>query len=169
MPPRARAVTKFVADAMLGSLARKLRAFGFDTSYFREGEDADLLALASTEGRVVLTSDRSLVERARARRLPALLITGKEDSGRIASLREAARAGRVNLVRGPPLCSVCNGKLEVLAKSNVAGRVPLPVEKRHRLFFRCMDCGRYYWRGGHWKKLRWLERRLGETPHGAIY
>ncbi len=33
---------RFVADAMLGSLARKLRIFGFDTLYFREGPDLEL-------------------------------------------------------------------------------------------------------------------------------
>ena len=168
MPPRAPAETRFVADAMLGSLARKLRAFGFDTLYFKEGDDADLLALARAERLVVLTSDLSLAERARARGLPVLLVTGDTEGARIECLRRAATAGRVSLVGGPPLCSVCNGRLERLSRSEVAGKVPPSVERRHRLFFRCVDCGRYYWRGGHWKKLRWLERRLGEKPHGPV-
>ncbi len=50
-PPR------FVADAMLGSLARKLRIFGFDTLYFKDGGDSELLKLAKSEGRILLTSD----------------------------------------------------------------------------------------------------------------
>ena len=168
LPPKRPSGTRFVADAMLGSLARKLRAFGFDTSYFREGNDADLLALARSEERVLLTSDRSLAELARARAVPVLTITGSKEGARILSLRRAAIAGGVGLQRGPPMCSVCNGSLVALGRAEAAGHVPLSVTKRHRLFFRCEVCGRYYWRGAHWKKLRWLERRLGEKSHGTF-
>ncbi|HVB95073.1 MAG TPA: Mut7-C RNAse domain-containing protein [Nitrososphaerales archaeon] len=40
---------RFIADAMLGSLARKLRIFGFDTSYFSDGRDIELEDLARKE------------------------------------------------------------------------------------------------------------------------
>lgn len=153
---------------MLGSLARKLRAFGFDTSYYRGGEDSDLIRLASSDGRVVLSSDKSLVDRARAQKVAALLITGRTESKRISSLRSGAIDASLTLARGEPRCSICNGNLERIPRTKVKGRVPPSVETRHRLFYRCLECGKYYWMGSHWKKLRWLERRLGESRNGAF-
>ena len=168
MPPRGRRATKFVADAMLGSLARKLRAFGFDTPYFKEGDDAALISLAREEKRVLLTSDGSLSRRARSRHVPALLITGSKESQRISSLRAAAKVAGIRIESGTRRCSVCNGRLRALRRADVSGSVPASVERRHRLFFQCVECGHRYWRGTHWKKLRWLERRLGANPRGTV-
>jgi uncharacterized protein with PIN domain len=160
--------TKFVADAMLGSLARKLRAFGFDTAYFKEGEDSELLSLAKSEGRVILTSDRALAHRGNHGGLVTLLVAGKNDSQRLSSVKEGALSRRLSIAHGEPRCSVCNGTLEPKSKSEVEGRVPPSVQKRHRRFYRCTTCGRVYWRGAHWKKLRWLQGRLGSKPVGSL-
>jgi uncharacterized protein with PIN domain len=153
---------------MLGSLARKLRAFGFDVTYYRDGNDSELLALAAREGRTLLTADLELSRLASARGIPSIPIRGKTDSARLVSLRAGAEASRISLAGGPPRCSVCNGQLEVLSRSEAVGMVPLTVVKRHRRFYRCVDCGRFYWKGGHWKKLRWLERRLSQTSDAHI-
>ncbi len=160
MQHRTKQPTKFVADAMLGSLARKLRALGFDTSYYREGGDEGILKAAAAERRVILTADRSLAERARSARARALLLTGRSDGIRLSSLVALAHSSGLALVRGDSLCSVCGGRLEKLSKGEVTGRVPASVQRRHRFFYRCVECSRYYWRGSHWKKLRWLERIL---------
>ena len=47
----------FIADAMLGRLARWLRLLGFDTLYYPDIGDRDLLRLSLQEGRVILTRD----------------------------------------------------------------------------------------------------------------
>ena len=156
--------TKFVADAMLGSLARKLRAFGFDTVYYKDGNDSALLDLATSEGRVLLSSDRTLSEQADARKTACLVITGSKESRRLVSLRTGADAKGLVLRSGPPRCSMCNGDLHRTPGSQLAGSIPARVLGRHRLFYRCVDCGRVYWRGSHWKKLRWLEKLLDQGP-----
>ncbi|MDE1857901.1 MAG: hypothetical protein KGI26_02375 [Thaumarchaeota archaeon] len=155
-----RGPTKFVADAMLGSLARKLRALGFDASYYRSGDDAGLLEAAAREGRVVLTSDRELAARASARGTRAVLLTERTDGARLSAMARACRGEGIALVRGDPLCSVCGGTLKALRRADVSGMVPPSVEKRHRAFFSCEECGKLYWRGSHWKKLRSMSRRL---------
>lgn len=160
MPPSAGAKTRFVADAMLGSLARKLRALGFDTSYYRSGDDSGVIRLALREERVILTSDRSLASRASTRGLSVVLVTGRNDGARVSVLAQTAKALGLRLLRGEPLCSLCGGELETLTRAQAAGHVPPSVEGRHRLFFRCNSCGQFYWRGSHWKKLRSLARRL---------
>jgi len=153
--------TKFVADAMLGSLARKLRAFGFDTSYYRKGGDEGIISLAKVEGRVILTSDRALQKRAISSSLVALLLIGGTDGKRISSLLDCAQAAQIPLVRGEPLCSLCGGELATVSRGDIASRVPAQVARRHRLFLCCTRCRKLYWRGGHWKKLRRLERAFG--------
>jgi uncharacterized protein with PIN domain len=153
---------------MLGSLARKMRVLGFDTLYYSEGDDEGIMRIARSEGRIVLTADRSLAERARTGRPSVLLISGKSDSRRLASLLVAAKSSGVSLTRGGPLCSLCGGGLQTMKRADVTGQVPPSVEMRHRLFFKCVECGQYYWKGSHWKKLRWLSRILGEVPVATV-
>jgi uncharacterized protein len=162
MPPSKEERTRFVVDAMLGSLARKLRALGFDASYYKDGEDADLIRISARERRIILTSDRGLAAGAEARGATVFYVTGESDGRRLAAVARAAKVRGVRLVRGASMCSLCGGELKTLAKRDVAGMVPSSVERRHRLFFRCATCGQLYWRGSHWKKLRSLAIRLQE-------
>jgi len=154
--------TQFIVDAMLGSLARKLRAFGFDAIYYKTGDDSGLLRLALGEGRIVLTADRSLAARADAKRIRAALLVGRSDKERLTSLAKWAKGGGVSLVRGPPLCSLCGGELRAIGRLEISGDVPPSVKRRHRLFFQCKSCGQIYWRGSHWKRLMSLARRLDQ-------
>lgn len=153
---------------MLGSTARKLRAFGFDTTYFRGRDDLVLLASAKKENRIVLTADRSLAARAGALGSKALLLVGETEGERLGAIKTMTESAGTRLVRGPPRCSLCNSRLQALPRSEVVGRIPGSIAARHRLFFRCVACGKYYWRGGHWKKLRWLSRRLGAVPNDNV-
>ena len=157
-----RARPTFAADAMLGSLARKLRALGFDNSYYGSGEDAQLVKLAATEGRVILTSDRELAGFARARGVPAILLRGGSDGRRLSEIADAAGPLGLALVTGDPLCSLCGSALERVGKAEVSAEVPASVQRNHRAFFRCVRCGHVYWKGSHWKKLRSLASRLGQ-------
>jgi len=154
--------TKFAVDAMHGSLARKLRAIGFDSAYYGRGEDSGIIELAAKGGRVILSSDRSLVTRASSCGLPAILLRGRSDGSRIREVSLGAAKLGILLNRGGSLCSLCGGELETLSRAGVSGLVPPSVERHHRLFFRCTSCGHLYWHGGHWKKLRSLTRQLGE-------
>jgi uncharacterized protein len=153
---------------MLGSLSRKLRALGFETSYYKEGDDMGLLKLCKDEDRILLTADRSLASMAKSKGISVFLVLGRRDSTRLAQLGSAASAEGLELVKSGPFCSVCGGNLMRARRAEVTGKVPLSVQARHRAFFECVTCGRYYWKGSHWKKLRWLGRRLSETQDDTI-
>jgi len=155
--------SRFTVDAMLGSLARKLRALGFDAAYYKSGDDTELMELSRREGRIILTADRSLAARADAKGIRALLVTGNSDGKRIGALARGAAARGFILTRGDPLCSICGGPLRVVARDEISEKVPPSVRRRHRLFFRCSSCGQMYWRGSHWKKLISLARRLKQS------
>jgi uncharacterized protein with PIN domain len=59
--------TRFIADAMLGKLARWMRVLGCDVAYFPAIGDRELVELAESSGRLILTRDTLLVKRRRAR------------------------------------------------------------------------------------------------------
>jgi uncharacterized protein len=159
---RRRNRTSFAVDAMHGSLVRKLRALGFDSAYYKAGSDEEMIGFAAREGRLIVSSDRTLVARATSRGVPAILLKGKTDGIRLGEISEGAARLGISLKRGGSLCSLCGGELRSQSKEDVAGLVPPSVESHHRLFYRCSRCGHIYWHGGHWKKLRSLAKRLQE-------
>jgi uncharacterized protein with PIN domain len=147
---------KFIADAMLGSLARKLRILGFDTKYHRSGSDHELEEIAINEGRVMLTSDRILWKKSHDELIPVLLITGKNDRERLIRLLEQASANSITLKQNEARCAVCNGELLKVRKEMLKNKLPDELLEKHRLYFTCKDCGKVYWRGRHWSRLRRL-------------
>ena len=152
--------TTFLCDAMLGGLAKWLRAAGYDAYYAREGTDVSdrtLVAKALEEGRVLLTSDGGFLERKPVRdgrvgflQVPHLPL---EDQLRLV-------VGRFGLVRRQSRCMQCNGELDDVSHAAVAERVPPGVARDHERFFRCQDCGRVFWHGSHWQR---IDDRLGRV------
>ena len=142
MPPR------FLADAMLGRLARWLRILGYDAEYF-PGEDDDLLRQARREGRVLLTRDTRLLQR---RPLPPHLFI--ESDHVMEQLRQVVAALRLNPAVPPAhRCSCCNAVLEPRDKAQVVGRVPEFVWSHHQAFWACPRCQRIYWAGSHRRRM----------------
>ena len=164
MPPR------FLADAMLGRLARWLRILGFDADYF-PGEDDDLLHKARLEGRVLLTRDTRLLQRCAvgvrpvpgrdADPLPAHLFIQSDyvmEQLRqvIAALRLDPAAPRVHR------CACCNVALESRDKAEVLGLVPEFVWSHHQAFWACPRCQRIYWPGTHWRRMEEVIKALSQ-------
>src|SRR5688572_8594129 len=54
---------RFIADVMVGKLARWLRILGHDVSYSNQYEDDDIVRIAAEEDRIILTRDVRLLER----------------------------------------------------------------------------------------------------------
>src|SRR5512135_3730165 len=64
-PPSDGSSPRFVADVMLGRLAKWLRIAGFDVLYSNRFADDELVRLSNGEGRILLSRDtRLLVRRA---------------------------------------------------------------------------------------------------------
>lgn len=69
----------FIADAMLGRLARWLRILGYDTAYEKMITDERLVERAVREDRWLLTRDRNLALRRLLRGRHTLLVSDKVD------------------------------------------------------------------------------------------
>jgi uncharacterized protein len=155
---------RWIADEMVGRLARYLRFVGYDTEYARGATDDEIAARARAEGRVVLTRDRLL-----ARRSPgAILLTSTGIEGQWREMR----ASVPDLATEPRFarCTECNGPL---APDSGARRGPgddrMPPEVRSggQPRFRCARCGHLYWEGTHSRAVRERLARWSAPP-GAI-
>jgi len=143
----------FVVDGMLGSLARKLRMFGFDTLYYNDAEDQRLIEVGLKEGRILLTGDRTLFQRAMKMGLHSILLTGANDVDDLVHVCKSFDIGKIEFVSERSRCSMCNDPLEIRDKNSIKGYVPAGVLDRHAKFYFCKRCSKAYWEGSHFRKL----------------
>jgi len=142
---------RLLVDAMLGRLAHWLRLMGYDTAYWRDGSDTDLIRQARAEGRLILTRDRQLAGR---RGILAVLIASESLDEQIAEVRSALGSCAPGTPEPFTRCPECNGKLHNLSREDARDLVPPYVWQTQPLFRRCADCGRVYWKGTHWPGLQ---------------
>ncbi len=150
---------RFVADAMLGRLARYLRFLGFDTAYRAHVGDAELARQAIDEGRILLTRDHRMV--AERKVTPAILL---ESDRPLDQLRElAARVGIARRSGRPARCTLCNEPLRDVPRESLGSRLSPGILDRHDRFWSCPSCRRIYWEGTHVDRLRAnIEVALGD-------
>lgn len=139
---------KFVADAMLGRLAKWLRILGYDTTYFPQVEDRDLVRMARSEGRLLLTRDHELTRR---RGLKSLLIESDRLDEQVGQL---LRDLDLDVDLPMSRCAHCNAMLRSIGKEEVQSRVPPYVFREHQQFSLCPRCDKVYWKGTHWQRMR---------------
>jgi uncharacterized protein with PIN domain len=148
---------KFLADHMLGSLARWLRFFGFDCAYPDALSDKELKEIAKKEERILLTRDKEL---SRAKDITTLYI---ESTDMEEQLVRVVLEFHLKPTDALSRCSLCNSILEKIEKSEVKGKVPENVFSLQNEFWKCNRCGKYYWKGTHYqgikKTLEELERK----------
>jgi uncharacterized protein len=150
-------VSGFLADAMLGRLARWLRAIGCDTAQLPvHVPDAEVVALARREDRVLLTRDRHLLRELRPPR--GFEVRSDEPLEQLRSV--VAAFGIARPAAFFTRCLVDNTPLVEVARSDVADRIPPLARELPGPVFRCTACERVYWRGSHARR---MERILEEV------
>lgn len=140
----------FLADAHLGGLARFLRMLGCDTLHQNDYADADIRRIAEAERRIVLSRDKELLKCREIERGCYVRALKAE-----AQLREVVqRYALAARARPFTLCLRCNLPLEAIDRAAVAALVPPKVLERQAQFTRCRGCGRIYWPGSHYARMR---------------
>jgi uncharacterized protein with PIN domain len=143
---------RFVADHMLGSLARWLRIMGYDTVYDKSLDDPGTANLARAESRFILTRDREL-----AKEPGALMIEADDLDLQLKAIAEKyGLKFHDDLIR----CSACNGDLADLDKAQAKESVPEGAFENNDKFWKCSKCGKVYWKGTHWHGIMDRFRRL---------
>ncbi len=137
---------KFLADHMLGKLAKELRMLGYDTLYYRGEAGYPLIKLAREEDRVILTRNSKLIQKKPEDRI----VRVKEDKPSL-QLRELVEKGCIsfNEEKLYSRCLLCNALLDQISRDEAEGNVPDFVFYQQVEFYRCPQCHRIYWQGSH--------------------
>lgn len=145
---------KFIADGMVGRLARWLRLIGNDVVYSRDLTDSELIRRAVTEARILLTSDVELYRRAVADGADSFLVKGGTEAERLARIAKRFRID-LNIDTATSRCPTCNATIRPIKKEEVKEKVPPSTYEVFNEFWECTnrDCGKIYWQGSHWKKI----------------
>jgi uncharacterized protein with PIN domain len=143
---------RFVLDVHLGTLARYLRLLGFDTAYNNHSGDDDLLARAAAEARTLLTRDRGILRRRVI--TDARLVRGTDPLEQLVDLVQRLRLGA--WIRPGTRCTMCNGVLLPVHRSDVAPLVQPGTLRDHEKFASCAACGKVYWEGAHYARISGL-------------
>lgn len=150
---------RFLADHMLGSLAKWLRFFGFDTAYPKVLPDKELITLAKRENRIVLTRDKDL---ANVKSIDALFI---ESTDLEEQLLQVITTFNLKITNEFSRCSLCNSILIEVEKGQVKDKVPEKVYNWQNEYWKCPTCDKYYWQGTHFVGIREkLEKLKRKTP-----
>jgi len=146
---------RLLVDATAGKLARWLRILGLDTDYIATCDIPPVVKLARQSGRKIVSRNAALINRLGE----GILL---ESDAIEEQVRQVVRAvGEKNLACFTR-CSVCNVELESVEKKTVEGRIPEYVYEAHDEFAMCPTCGRYYWQGTHWDKMKAdIDRMVG--------
>lgn len=154
-------ITRFMADAHLGKLARHLRMLGFDTSFAGTLPDQEIIVLAAAEKRIILTRERELLK------------SGNVDHGYYVRAT-TSRAQLEEVVQKFDLwsqchpfsrCLVCNGELVSVPVEEVRGEVKEDTATIFSDFFRCSGCRRVFWEGSHYgHMMRHIDALLNRRP-----
>jgi uncharacterized protein with PIN domain len=144
---------KFIVDRNVGKLARWLRLMGYDTRFFDGDDDADLVAIARDEGRVILSRDTQIMKRRliTSGQIGAVLINSDQPERQIHQVIDAL--GLDSHFRPFTICLECNQPLVERSKDEVKDLVPPYVFKTQDQFRQCPNCQRIYWRGTHWQAM----------------
>jgi uncharacterized protein with PIN domain len=144
---------KFIADGMLGKLTRWLRMLGQDVMYSNQFEDAELIAKAAKEHRVLLTRDSELYQRAVSKGLVAFYVEGLTEAEKLAELAERFDFSlTIDLKRSR--CPRCNAEIRLTPKETLVSKVKKNTFTYYDEFWKCSECGRVYWQGAHWDGIR---------------
>ena len=150
---------KFLADCMLGKLARWLTILGYDARCAPSDsrEDAALLEEAQREGRIFLTRD-TRIPSVRGLRMLVLREQRFEDQ-----LKRVLQ--ETSLTPDPKRfftrCTLCNKTLIHVPREEALPNVPKKVRDLQTDFFLCTACGHYYWTGTHVENTLKKLRRMG--------
>lgn len=151
---------QFLVDRMLGRLVAWLRIFGYDTKSALEteltpDEDTRLINIAKAEGRILVSRDRALIDRAKKAGVEAVLVCSDDVREQLEKLLESYGLDiDPNMTR----CTACNATLreateEDLKNLKKSGEVPEHLLNDKTTLWVCEKCGKAYWQGSHWRNI----------------
>jgi len=144
---------KFIADGMLGKLMRWLRMLGHNVKYSNKLDDAQLIAIAKKERRILLTRDLELYQQATAKGVQAFYVNGQTQAENLAKVSQKFGIC-LDIDMAKSRCPKCNVQVKPIPKEKVADKVEKSTFAYYNEFWECPKCGQIYWQGAHWTRIR---------------
>lgn len=142
---------KFLCDQMLGTLAKWLRIYGFDTFFVNsEMDDAKLMEITKKENRILITRDRNLIQSARRENLKTIEIKKTDINEQISTVLGDIKIDNKKVLSR---CILCNTEIEEIKKGDIKTKVPKRVFDNNEKFWFCKKCNKIYWKGSHYEKM----------------
>lgn len=150
----------FLVDAMLGNVAKKLRLLGFDSEYFSNIDDSELIQKAKNEQRVIISRDHTLITRAKNDGILSIYISTENEIEQFLEILQNVSLEFDKITGDTARCTKCNSITLPIAKSEIENKVPQGVLNYNDKFWKCKKCGQIYWEGTHIKNLQKFVDRI---------
>jgi uncharacterized protein with PIN domain len=155
---------RFIADNNVGKLARWLRLIGYDTILFKQKDDAQMIKMALSEDRVILTKDAQFIKRRLVTNGTLKTTHIEQDDPRL-QVKEVVGTLKLDYHFKPfSLCLECNRALVARDKEEVQNIVPDRVFQTQTQYTQCPACHRIYWPGTHWRA---MDKELQDLQSGG--
>jgi uncharacterized protein with PIN domain len=141
---------KFVLDVHLGKLMRILRMLGFDSVYRNDFNDEEIISLALKENRIILTRDRGILKNKSVTHGYCIRST-RPLTQVVEVIRRFDLTGQVKPFNR---CICCNGVIRPVEKTEILQELPKKVAEDFKEFYQCRGCGKVYWQGSHYERMR---------------
>jgi len=143
---------KFLCDRMLGTLAKWLRIYGFDTFYANsETNDDELLRITKKENRTLITRDIELIYRAKRENLIVIEVKTTDLDEQLKLVLKHVKVDKNTFLSR---CTLCNTAIHAIKKDEVKNKVPKKVFENNNKFWFCKKCDKIYWMGSHYEKMK---------------
>jgi len=152
----------FFVDAMLGNIAKKLRLMGYDSMYFSDINDDELIQLAKKDERIIISKDGDLIKKSIKYGLKSILI---KNSTEIEQFRDIIKKSNLKIIEingDRARCPNCNSKTQSIDKKNILQKIPIKVLEYNDRFWECKSCNKIFWEGTHIKNLQKLVGELND-------
>jgi len=146
----------FAADAMLGTISKKLRMLGFDCLYCTMPDD-DLVLVAKKQNRIIITKNARLATNAIQHDIITIKLETQTEKEQIVEIARKINWKRFDLSYSR--CSLCNGMLDMVEKDTIIHKIPPRIIQSVQEFWQCRQCYHIYWAGTH---IRNLEKLVAE-------
>ena len=139
---------RFVADSMLGKLAKWLRILGHDT-WYRSHHSPYMIQLLVEENRQLLSRRKATVELYKG----ALFVQSDRIGDQLKEINEKTPLF-LDLSHIFSRCIICNVLLKDTGAEDIEENIPEYVYYEHTRGIRfCPSCKRYYWQGSHQERV----------------
>jgi len=125
---------------------------GHDVEYSKSLSDDQLIERAKEEGRILLTRDLKLYQRATGLGVETFFVEGKTEGEKLAELAKRFSL-KLEIDVATSYCPKCNTRIKLVSKEEVANHVPDTTYSYYNEFWKCSKCGQIYWQGAHWKRI----------------